>query len=582
MKKKFLVLGILLLSLPIFAQDNAKGIEYYKAELYDFAKTFFEQQNSNKTELKAEKYYYLGLISIEEKNDSAQLYFEMATTIAKKSPWGYIGKGYIALKDNNEEVAEAYLKKAYKYSKKRPAAIVAIAEAYFVNGKKDKANEYIELARKRDNEYSGIYLAEGDFLMESNKVGDAMGKYEQAQYFNTKDKLATLKLARMYVKMNRKDLAYDQLNSIFSSEPNNIPATIVFGEIKNSENKFKEAIAAFEKVIAVGNAPINVYERYAQALYFDKQYQKALDQTKYCIEQNPNNIASQRIRAYCSLKLGKYQETKTQIAQLMKKFSEKRLIYNDYTAYAEALEATTQKTLKENATHEDTISHVNGRKEIIKSYEKAIELKPEIVQTYKDFAKSYYSFFEYDKAVEWYEKYFEKNQTPLGMDYYAYSDACSNSAKILLKQFSDNHESMDDEAKVTNRENFMLYIDKGIKANENLISLDTNLYLGYYGKANTQSIIDDYEKVTTKKIAGIAKESYEKAIEKMLPQNNDNKLTSFIVDAYKYLSTYYISNSDVKSVIAVNQQILLIDPSNERAKYVLTKLNAPLVANPTK
>ena len=38
MKRIFFIVGLLAFSYTIVAQDNAKGIEYYEAGLYDFAK----------------------------------------------------------------------------------------------------------------------------------------------------------------------------------------------------------------------------------------------------------------------------------------------------------------------------------------------------------------------------------------------------------------------------------------------------------------------------------------------------------------------------------------------------------------
>ena len=67
----------------------------------------------------------------------------------------------------------------------------------------------------------------------------------------------------------------------------------------------------------------------------------------------------------------------------------------------------------------------------------------------------------------------------------------------------------------------------------------------------------------------------------MLAQNGDQKLNNNIIEGYNYLSAYYISNGDVKSTIDVNQKILLINPNDERAAYVLQKLNAPKTATAT-
>ena len=329
--------------------------------------------------------------------------------------------------------------------------------------------------------------------MQDENVGDAMGKYEQAQYFNTKDKLSTLKLARMYVKMGRNDLALDQLKSIFSTDANNIPATIVYGEIKNSEGKFKEAIEAFEKVIATGNAPINIYERYAQALYFDKQFEKSLAQTKHCLQQNPSNLATMRIQAYNNYELGNYKDAQTQLEHLMKVANPKNIIYLDYITLGEVMTKNTPKSVT-GKTNQDTAEYVNARRKIIESFEKAIELQPKLTDTYKKFANSYYSFFDYAKAIPMYEKYFELNPNYLTMDMFTYSDACLNAAKIYLASYTQNKDKMTPAQLEENKNSFMSYINKNVEANNKIIQHTPDLYLGYYGKARVNALVDDYER----------------------------------------------------------------------------------------
>lgn len=593
MKKPFLVLSLLVASLTLLAQEsNNKGIEYYKAGLPDFAKTFFQQQSNPNANLQSQKYYYLGLISIEEGTDSASYYFDKAIEVGVKSPWGYIGKGLLAMQANDQVSAKAMMKMAEKFGKKDPAALVAMAEAYQAAKNKEMAQEYISKAKARDLKHSGIYIAEGDFAMQDNQAGDAQSKYEQAQYFNTADKVATLKIARMYIKMNRKDLALNEVNTILSSEPNNIPATIVYGEIKSSEFKFKEAIAAFEKVMKAGDAPINVTERYAQALYFDKQYQKSLEQIKKCVKENPSNIVNHRIQAYNYNELQQYDKALESMKNLMNMGNEKTIVYQDYVTYGILLTQTTPKTVT-TANREDTMTYVNGRNGAINAFNKAIEMKPELPLAYKEFAYSYFQFFDYAKAVEMYDKFFEISKgNNLTIDMYTYSEAAKNLATMYLGKFQNYKQGkfpMTDEEVEVNKADFMTYIDKAVGANENIIKLDTNNYFGYYGKAQINTLVDNYARAQSGKMAGIAKPDYEKAIEKMMAQNQNGSLNSTIAAAYGYFSDYYINQNDVKSTIEVNQKILSFDPENANAKKILDTLKAPYVpqepkanAKPTK
>lgn len=584
MKKPFLVLSLLVASLTLFAQEtNNKGIEYYKAGLSDFAKTFFLQQNNPNANLQSQKYYYLGLIAIEEGTDSASYYFDRAITVGAKTPWGYIGKGLLAMQDKDEASAKAMMKSADRFGKKDPAALVAIAEAYYAVGNKEKAQEYILKAKKRDLKYSGIYIAEGDFAMQENQIGDAQGKYEQAQYFNTADNVARLKIARMYIKMNRKDLALDLVNSILSSEPNNIPATIVYGEIKSSEYKYKEAIAAFRKVMQSGDTPINVNERYAQALYFDKQYQASLEQINRCVKDNPSNIVNHRIQAYNYNELQQYDKALESMKKVMEMGSEKTIIYQDYVTYGNLLTQTTPKTFVAGvSTYQDTVDYATNRNNAINAYNKAIELRPEIPQAYKEFAYSYFQFFDYANAVEMYEKFFDINKgNNLTIDMYTYSEAAKNLATMYLGKFQRHTEkklTLTAEELATNKADFINYIDKAVKANEDIIKLDTNNYFGYYGKAQINALVDNYAVFETGEMPGVAKPDYEKAIEKMMAQNQNGALNGTIAAAYGYFSDYYVKQRDIKSLIEVNQKILVLDPENAKAKNILTALNAPFVA----
>ena len=92
------------------------------------------------------------------------------------------------------------------------------------------------------------------------------------------------------------------------------------------------------------------------------------------------------------------------------------------------------------------------------------------------------------------------------------------------------------------------------------------------------ALVDNYERSRTGKVPGIAKASFEQAIDKMMQQNQNQKLNGNIIEGYSYLSAYYINNGDLNNTIKVNQQILTIDPNDANAITVLDKLKAPRTA----
>ena len=74
MNVKISILSLVLMAgaTSLFADNNDKGIDYYKAGMYSYAKkALFENIQSGKTD-KAEAYYYLGEIyAAENMKDSA-------------------------------------------------------------------------------------------------------------------------------------------------------------------------------------------------------------------------------------------------------------------------------------------------------------------------------------------------------------------------------------------------------------------------------------------------------------------------------------------------------------------------------
>ncbi|MDR3326874.1 MAG: hypothetical protein LBT04_01860 [Prevotellaceae bacterium] len=552
-KFQFLLTG-LLPCLFAFAGVNDKGVEYYNAGLTDAAKEFFVKQKTASATDEAEKNYYLGLIYDNEKSDSAQYFFRQAVAADAKSPYGYIGMGRIELKNDNPKGAETQFKAAEKLAKKDAAVQVNIAKAYFDYDKTADAENALAKAHKINMEYSGIYLLEGDMKTKAKDYSNATSKYENALYFNANDKLAYIKLARIY-DMNRKDMALDYINQVLKIDPNYIPAYIILGDIKNSQAKSKEAIEAYEKVIAIGNVPTTVYERYAQALYFDRQYAKSLEQIKKTIQDNTNNVIMRRLEAYNEYELENYADGLVKMQKFISTTQPKDIIYLDYMTMARY--------------------YVKAKNypQSIENFQKAIALNDRQPEAYKEIANAYCMSFEYAKSIPNFEKYFEMNPNYLNMDLYVYSDACINSAGKSVDAYNKNFTP---EQLAANDREFMDCINKAIATNDSLIKRAPESYLGFYGKAKAYSWIDAYEKKKTDKIDGVAKPYYDEAVMKLEAGNTDGKLNAYVIDAYRYYSGYYIMKDDVKNTIEINKKILDIDPNDSRAIEILKALKVKL------
>jgi tetratricopeptide (TPR) repeat protein len=472
--------------------------------------------------------------------------------------------GRVDLKNNDENAAEKQFKQAEKLGKKNADIQVHIAQAYFDYSKTIKAQDMLSKAQQTNMNYSPIYLLQGDMKMKENNIGEATAKYESALYFNDKDKLAYIKLANIYTGMGRLDLSLENLNKVLAFDANYVPANILLGDINISQQKYKNAIDAYDKVIKFGNAPTKVYERYAQALYFDKQYSKSLEQIRNVLKEEPTNIVMNRLKAYNEFELENYEQSTVDMQKFLATTPQKNVIYFDYITMANLY--------MKNKEYAGAIENLK----------KAIEINDKNPNTMKELANAYYLSFKYANSAAAYEKYFTMNPNYLAMDLYMYADACKNSAGFYLQELVDNKNANQDKITLTAEEQdanynaFKLDIDKAISANDSLIKRAPDSYLGFYGKARCYSDIDDYEFIKTDKMTDTAKPYFEEAITKIEAQNSDSNLNARLIECWRYFNSYYIRNNDVKNAIEVNKKIVAIDPTDAAAIKVLHNLRVSL------
>jgi tetratricopeptide (TPR) repeat protein len=559
-KKLPVLMGLSLLAVVnMFAGNNEKGIEYYRAELYGAAKLFFLQQTNQSASEKAENYYYLGQTYYQlNQEDSASYYYKKAIEVFPEYPFGYIGEGMLQLKKGNTKVAEELFKKAGNFAKKDPSVQTTIAEVYMDLGNYENANAALEKARKINNKYSGIYLAEGDMLMKQGKVGEACTRYENAILFNKSDKVAYLKIAQVYKDINTQT-ALLYLDKLVALDANYIPAYAVIGDINRDLGMYKNwmiALDAYEKFIAIPGVPLLQHERYAQLLFFTEQYPKALAQIKYVISQDPNNLVMKRLEAYNSFRMENYSLGLEQITQFLKDMPEARHIYQDYSTYGQLALKEKQPELA------------------IKAFQKAIELdsvRAETDKLYKEMATVATSGGKYSEAINYYEKYFSIDTSPDALDYFNYAQANYNAAIYYID--TDNMASVKTPEEIAAYEvTFKSYVQKGDNAYAEVIKRRPNMHIGYMGRANINALVDNYDQNRIGKVVGYAKPLYEEALAMMLENNSDGARNKDILAAYRYLLSYYGALNNIPTVIDYSKLILQIDPNDEQAKKTLTLL----------
>ena len=555
-RKKLLILTgfFFLITNCMFAGNNEKGIEYYRAELYDAAKIFFLGQTNQTPAEQAENYYYLGETYYQlNQEDSASYYYQKSMSVLPDYPFGYVGAGKLALKKGDTKAADDLFKKANSFVKKDPSVQTTIAEVYTNVGDYTNAQVALDRARRINSKYSGIYLVEGDMLMKQGKVGDACARYDNAILFDNSDKVSYLKLAQVYKDINSAE-ALKYLDKLIALDPNYIPAYAVYGDIYREEGKYTDAISAYEKFIAIPGVPMLQQERYAQLLFFSNQFEKALDQFKYIISKDPNNLVIKRLQAYNNYRLGNYDEGYKQMVEFLKEMPKERHIYQDYMTLG-------QLALKEKQPNE-----------ALDAFQKAIDMDSTKSDIYKQTATAALNAGLYPEAVKYYEKYLAVDPSVDAMDYYTYAQACYSAATYYI--LPENSASLTTpEAIEAFEANFKNYVSKCDTAYAEVIKRKPDLYYGYIGRANVNSLLDKYDIDKTGKMQGYAKPYFEAALPVLLNTNSDGSKNKMIIEAYRYLANYFLAvENNTAAVIDYSKKILDVDPNDEMAKKTLTVL----------
>jgi tetratricopeptide (TPR) repeat protein len=555
-----LTVAVLLSIGGVSASSNEKGIDLYRAELYNAAKLFFLKQQNQSPQEQAENYYYLGQTYYQlQQTDSAAYYYERAIQADLEYPFGYIGEGKLALAKGDAKTAESLFKKANGLAKKDPSIQTTIAEVYINANRKTEAEEALDKARKVNKKYSGIYVAEGDMLMKNGKTGDACARYENAIAFDKNDKVAYLKLARVYKNINTSE-ALRYLDELTGIDPEYIPAYAEIGDLYDLSStdetnvNYTKALAAYEKFISIPGVPLLQHERYARLLYFTNQYEKSLREIDRLLQENPNNPVMNRLKAYNNYKLENNALALAEMADFLQNNPADKHIYPDYITYGRLL-------LKEKQPES-----------AIDAFLKAAALDPEKSEVYKELVNAYEALNNYPEAINQYEKYFAIEKSPVVFDYFYYGQAnYSAASKYIDAEYLEA--PVDPEQKALDDEAFKSYIEKGNSAFSEVISRSPESYIGYLWRARLNSFVDVKEqKAKGSAMQGAAKPFYEETLTVMLATNEDGKRNNEIIEAYRYLASYYLLLDDKINAGDYFKKILEIEPDNAVAKDALTQL----------
>ena len=427
---------------------------------------------------------------------------------------------------------EDAMKPFYKKNKKNAENLTAFARAFYEA--KDTANAavYADYAIKANKQYAPAYILKGDLCALAEDGGGAASFYDQAIYFDPKNPDGYRKYASVYRKISPQG-AVAKLNDLRAQVPD-YPVDAIIGHINYISNNFDEAIAAYDKVPKNKLEKMDIIES-AFSAYLTQKYDKGIEMSEFGLQKEPRNSTLNRLAMFCNTEKGNFDKALDFADRLFNKSDSANISYMDYVYYGNAL---------------------NGLKrhdEAINMYKKALEQefdnadkKAGVVKTLSD---AYKGINDYDNAIKYYKQFLND-----------VSKASASDHAGLGRLYAQHANALEDQA-----------------AKMEKLRLADEVYAGLLTKYQD---VEDYVAFQRARIGmqmdpeskkELAKPHYEKLVELLGSKaERDNTDQVRLVEAYRYLISYYLINKDDKNTAKqFAAKLQEIDPSNETAKQVL-------------
>lgn len=442
-------------SLMGFAQTHQEGVEYYKADQFNNALELLERNFNNPGTDKAIANYYLGLLSIKQKDlTKAAEYFNAGVTANPDYAYNYIGLGSLALKNGNVKEASEYFKKAEKLNKKDAAVYVAVARAYYESGS-DGAVKYakeidkaIKNAQKRNMTEPEIFIYEGDVALDSGDKNTAAAKYDMATTYNPKAAEAYVKYASLFTKINP-PYAIDMLKKLLQNNPESALGQRELANAYYNNGNIKSATEEYARYVQNPNHFKNDESQYAFLLYYNSDYKKGYDYATSLLKENPNNFEAMR---YQLLNASQLPEMKDQMFALAENLLKAKQA-NPKNGFAPI----------DYVLISDQLSRNQKTDEALALLEEGMKQFPDYARMIQNLSYVYFDKGDYQKAADTMNQYIAKN--------------AEASANDLLEQVRFNYIAGTNNDIAPTDPVAAKYLGEALKAAENLVKRVDNNYI---------------------------------------------------------------------------------------------------------
>ncbi len=397
LKKEMTVLfAALFLAFSIVAQTHPDGIVSMQLGRWDRAIQIYAQL-TQKDPTDQVAWLMLGSAhAAKGEMDKAKAAYESAANARPDGALALVANARIQMLQGRKDEAEATLKKVDKMARKDVTARRMVGESFLypIGDTKPnlvRAEEELKKAVEISAKDFATQMALGYSFLERGIGGQAAVHYEIASTIEPKSPLPVFMLAKVYyyAKLNDKYLA--NLDKAISMQPNYSDALRAKAEFLYFDKQWQKALEA-AKALVNNAAEVTVDDEVllANLLYITKDCPACSALVEKILKKDPSRNYLRRLQAYCDYDNGRYPEGLQILEEFFQMVKPDKVLPSDYEYLAKLQIKMGRDTLK-----------------AIRNYEKAIQMDPSLWPMYNDIGKLYYSKKDYCNAAKAYQTYLD-------------------------------------------------------------------------------------------------------------------------------------------------------------------------------
>ena len=573
--KKYIISALVLVSSlasMLSAQSLKKAQVYARNEQYEDADGEFKALIAKKP--KEGPNYYYATMNLFAKGDStaAVKLIEQGGIMAPKCRMILVGKGFIALRQGDEKMAENYFQQSQDVKKKRRGEInKEIASAYLnqpyasplqIIEYAKKAKDYLVLAT--DDFESKLLLGDALMLMDKTDLSLSVQQFIVSGYQEPNDPRPLLREATVYRSAKNYELSKERIQQALSKDVNFAPAYRQLAEVYNLLKERDSSIFYFQEYLKRNNN-LSARVRYVEALYLNSEFDKAIFEGKALLAENKvPNIYGVIAYAY----VGKKDASLAEINEGLKFFD---LYEKEYVAPQNRSLMNREMYFKANLLFRG------------KQYESAWKLFDKVLSdtlratfTMYDAVKDMY--YEVGKEAQKLSASLPKNDSTIEgqtekirIEKSKY-DAYNNAYKTLELKRRKNGDTLNlvDLFYEARSLSFMDRNQEALAVYQEIVGQDSNYISGYYLIATTTALLDPSDS------SGRVTQAYENWMAR-LSEEQQEKFKKDIENAYRNLAYFAQKNKDFVKTSYYYGKVLEVNPDDTAIIDVKARIDDYLV-----